>query len=290
MPADREIPADREMPGVAEMRVVAKVALLSVGIWWVLGGDAMSQGPEQGGRFNLELPTLGGKQFWADVRHFHKWRIQLNVVTGHYRLLDSNNIRHAWGTLGECSRALESIRKSRSIPSMQGKAVVLLHGLMRSRSSMQGLSDYLEKKGGFEVFNVSYPTTRNEVGQHAKRLSGILNQLDGIEEINFVAHSLGNLVIRHYLGDAKKSETGPDPRITRISCLVRPTKVRRLPSDLGVISFSAGSRGVLGINWHTTGKIFGATWLPRRLNLESSPEDAANQVGTTPCCLEMMIW
>ena len=36
----------------------------------------------------IPLPTMGGKQFWADELFFHQWRIQRNVLTGHYRLLD----------------------------------------------------------------------------------------------------------------------------------------------------------------------------------------------------------
>ena len=32
--------------------------------------------------------TLGGRQFWGDVHYFRGWRIQQNVFTKHYRLLD----------------------------------------------------------------------------------------------------------------------------------------------------------------------------------------------------------
>ena len=28
---------------------------------------------------NIKTKTLGGRQFWADVEYFHKWRIQQNV-------------------------------------------------------------------------------------------------------------------------------------------------------------------------------------------------------------------
>ena len=42
--------------------------------------------------------------------------------------------------------------------------------------------------------------------------------LDGIEEINFVAHSMGNIVVRHYLADLKQ----PDPRFRRMVMLAPP--------------------------------------------------------------------
>src|SRR3989304_9434008 len=70
------------------------------------------------------LPTLGGKQFWADELFFHKWRIQRNVFTGHYRLLDENNRRHAWGTFDQCREILEKIKHQRHLPPMKGKAVI----------------------------------------------------------------------------------------------------------------------------------------------------------------------
>ena len=50
------------------------------------------------------MPTLGGKQFWADELFFHQWRIQRNVFTGHCRLLDEHDLRHASGTLRRVPR------------------------------------------------------------------------------------------------------------------------------------------------------------------------------------------
>jgi len=176
------------------------------------------------GMINLETPTLGGKQFWADVRHFHGWRIQRNAVTGHYRLLDGSDRRHAWGTKGQCLAALEQVKRDRRLPPMRGRAVVVLHGLGRSRSSMTGLCEYLRRKGGYTVFNVTYPSTRAPIAEHAKTLAEIIDHLDGIEEINFVAHSLGNIVVRRYLADQTDEATGkrPDPRIRRIVMLAPP--------------------------------------------------------------------
>jgi pimeloyl-ACP methyl ester carboxylesterase len=156
------------------------------------------------------MPTMGGKQFWSDELFFHKWRIQRNVFTGHYRLLDEYNRRHASGTFEECRRVLDDIKLKRRLPPMKGKAVIVLHGLFRSHNSMDSLCDYLREHGGYEVFNVTYPSTRDDIGEHARSLAHIIDNLDGIEEVNFVAHSMGNIVIRHYLGDLRKQETEVD--------------------------------------------------------------------------------
>ena len=174
---------------------------------------------------NIEGPTLGGKQFWTDQLIFHDWRIQRNAWTKHYRLLDHENTRRAWGTYTHCSDRLEALKQQEKLPPMRGKAVVVLHGLVRSRQSMSGLCDYLAERGDYTLVNVSYASTRNRLDQHARSLARIIENLGPeITEINFVGHSLGNLVIRHYLGD----QTDPreckevDPRIKRIVMLAPP--------------------------------------------------------------------
>jgi hypothetical protein len=99
------------------------------------------------------------------------------------------------------------------------------------------------------VFNVSYPSTRASIDVHARRLRGILAKLDGISEINFVAHSLGNLVIRYYLGDGR-----PDPRIRRMVMLGPPNNGARLAELAGhneLFDLVAGKSGVqLARHWN----------------------------------------
>ena len=191
--------------------------------------------PPDSGRPNLKLPTLGAKQFWADELHVHGWRIQRNVLTDHCRLLDEKDFRHAWGSYDACKAKLDAIGREKKFPEMKGKAVVVIHGLGRTRSSMRKMARYLKDEGGYTVFNISYPSTRQNVQAHAKRLAGIVENLDGIEEINFVGHSLGNIVLRHYLGDHTDAKTGrvPDKRIGRIVMLAPPNNGAQLGKKLG---------------------------------------------------------
>lgn len=172
----------------------------------------------------VPMPTMGGMQFWGDELCFHGWRIQRNVLTGHCRLLDGNNLRHAWGTYEHCRTKLEKIKRDQSLPPMQGKAVIVLHGLADTRLSMALLCKHLERKGGYTVFNVVYPSTRQRIGDHARALAKIIRNLDGIEEISFVGHSMGNIVVRHYLADQTDAATRrrPDPRIQRLVMLGPP--------------------------------------------------------------------
>lgn len=148
---------------------------------------------------NVTWKTLGGKQFWADELFFHDWRVQRNVLTGHCRLLDGDDVRHAWGTFEQCRAKLDEIRRERELPPMRGKVVIVLHGLFRSHDSMAPLCRYLEKQGGYTVLNVEYPTTRRDIAAHARVLGRIIENLDGVEQIDLVGHSLGNIVLRYYL-------------------------------------------------------------------------------------------
>jgi pimeloyl-ACP methyl ester carboxylesterase len=187
---------------------------------------------------NVPLPTTGGKQFWTDELFFRQWRIQRNVFTGHFRLLDEKDRRQAWGTLEQCRDRLEEIKRTRRLPPMRGKAVIVLHGLVRSHDSMNGLCKHLRERGHFEVFNVTYASTQGEIGDYAAALGRIVQRLEGIEEISFVGHSLGNIVIRYYLaGEGRQQAEGkqpatqvkekatpgrPDPRIKRFVMLAPP--------------------------------------------------------------------
>lgn len=176
------------------------IAALRVGVFV---GRLGAQPPDPA---EFPMPTMGGKQFWADQLFFHQWRIQRNTFTDHCRLLDEHDFRHASGSYDDCLAVLERIKKTRQLPPMKGRAVLVLHGLIRSRSSMDSLCQYLHEQGGYAVFNVEYPSTQSDIGEHAQSLRHIINNLHGIEEINFVGHSMGNIVIRRYLGDLERQD------------------------------------------------------------------------------------
>lgn len=174
---------------------------------------------------NLEARTLGGTQFWGDELVLRDWRIQRNAVTGHYRLLDDQNVRHAWGTWDECTAKFDEIRREKPLEPHRGKVVVLVHGLGRSRSYMGSIAAEL-RGAGYEVVTFSYPSTRADIARHAAGLSHVVGHLSEAKEINFIAHSLGNLVVRHALyneAEAAKAAGRPfDARIKRFVMLGPP--------------------------------------------------------------------
>ena len=167
------------------------------------------------------MKTLGGRQFWGDVRWFHGWRIQQNVLTGHYRLLDKDDYRHASGTLAECQKKLEAVARELKLQPMKGKVVIAVHGIFRSSKSFAKMRDRLENDG-YTVIGFDYPSSRVDIAKSAKYLEHVVTSLKGVEEINFVVHSMGGLIVRQYRGQHK------DKRVKRLVMLGVPNNGAQL--------------------------------------------------------------
>jgi pimeloyl-ACP methyl ester carboxylesterase len=156
------------------------------------------QAKEETARQKFALKTLGGRQFWGDVHFFHGWRIQKNALTGHFRLLDPKDYRHATGSRKECDDELRRFTETLKLKPMTGKVVMLVHGIIRSSKSFNALAARL-KKDGYTVVGFDYPSTRTDIRDSAEYLHSVIESLDKVDEINFVVHSMGGIVVRSYL-------------------------------------------------------------------------------------------
>ena len=58
---------------------------------------------------NIPFPTMGGLVFWNNIAECNGWKIQQNMLTHHARIIDSNDVRIAWGTLDEMKDLLEDL-------------------------------------------------------------------------------------------------------------------------------------------------------------------------------------
>lgn len=163
----------------------------------------------------LAMPTMGGRVFWGDVLHFRGFRIQQNVITKHHRLLDANDRRFASGTYEECVAKLDEIKQERQLAPLDGKVVILVHGMGRSSKSWPKMCKALEA-AGYQVVPFDYPSTRCAISDSAEYLAQVVRGLDGVDEINFVCHSMGGLVVRAYAGN------NSDDRIKRMVMLAVP--------------------------------------------------------------------
>jgi pimeloyl-ACP methyl ester carboxylesterase len=199
---------------------------------------------------------MGGSQYWSDVRVVGGWKIQRNAVTDHHRLIDPTDVRHAWGTYEQCEQTLQRELSEQQVLPISGKVVILLHGLLRSNDSMERLKDHLSEQGGYQVINFAYASSQAPIDVHAADLKSVIDGLgDEVTEINFVAHSMGNIVVRYYLKQLEQSNEKPPVPFGRMVMLAPPNqgseKAINLAKSTRMFEKIAGPSGLqLGVGWN----------------------------------------
>jgi len=80
------------------------------------------------------------------------------------------------------------------------RVVVLQHGIWRTAASLGRLERTL-RAHGYEVSNESYPSTAGTIQQHAEQLRDQVERVfaQPVDELYFVGHSMGGLVVQEYL-------------------------------------------------------------------------------------------
>ncbi len=78
---------------------------------------------------SLLSKTAGGTQLWTDHLYRGEFRIQQNVLTGHWRLLDANDVRRTWGTRAECETLLDDLQPKTSPECKAGRVAKACHRL-----------------------------------------------------------------------------------------------------------------------------------------------------------------
>ncbi|MEM8713178.1 MAG: alpha/beta fold hydrolase [Planctomycetota bacterium] len=150
---------------------------------------------------NVALKTAGGQQLWADLAWEADWRVQRHVFTGHCRLLDPADVRRGWGSEAAMLGALRLRSATGELRAPRSRAVILLHGLWRTRDLMRPMKVAFED-AGYDVLDLGYPSTRAPVASHAAQVAALLERLPhDYDDVSFVTHSLGALVVRQLLAD-----------------------------------------------------------------------------------------
>ncbi len=86
-------------------------------------------------------------------------------------------------------------------PDGAHRLVVLVHGMFRTSSSLGRLGRTLAAHG-YEVLPFDYPSNAARIEEHAARLAAAIEARWAerpVDELRFVAHSMGGLVVHEYL-------------------------------------------------------------------------------------------
>ncbi len=88
--------------------------------------------------------------------------------------------------------------------------VVLLHGILRSKTDMLPLTKYLEKRG-YGVINILYPSRENTLEELVEFVHGKIEDCKDFTDehtLHFVTHSMGGLITRYYIHECRPKNLG----------------------------------------------------------------------------------
>lgn len=129
-------------------------------------------------------------------------------------------------------------------PAHEQECVILVHGMMRSAASMNGLDEFLRSRG-YQTVNLDYPTTSDSIERIAEMyiapaVAQCLEQR--YEKIHFVTHSMGGVVVRRYL-EEHAAKIPPGSRVVMLAPPNRGTEVADFFKDSSLYRSITGPAG-----------------------------------------------
>jgi len=139
-----------------------------------------------------------------------------------------------------------------SSPAM-ADCVVLLHGLARTEASFIVMEEALQAQG-YTTFRPDYPSTELDIATLSEETLPYAIRVCGEARIHVVTHSMGGILLRHWLGANRPENLG------RVVMLAPPNHGTELVDELGGTELFRWLGGPAGQQLGT-----GAQALPERL-------------------------
>ncbi len=126
--------------------------------------------------------------------------------------------------------------------NMDREAVILLHGLARTSTSMNKMQEALEDEG-FKTCNIDYPSTQHRISILAQehilpKIKACVGNIDS--PIHFVTHSIGGILVRYFAKHALISHMG---RVVMLSPPNQGSEVVDALGDTWFFEFINGPAG-----------------------------------------------
>jgi len=188
---------------------------------------------------------------WSDDIIRHDWRLQRRPGKDVCRILDPRDDVVHEGSRQACLDALATLEQAGRVQPVSGPTVIVLHGLGEGRRSMRPLVEHLRKTIDATVLSFGYASTSAGIDDHGRSLAAVIKELPAADSISFVGHSMGNLVVRRWMGLAAENDLA---RVRRMVMLGPPNQGSELARKVAKISvlaaLSNGAARELVLEWN----------------------------------------
>lgn len=187
---------------------------------------------------------------WTDEEVRHDWRLQRRPGSDACRILDPADVVVKAGTAAECREAFAHIAATERLPAVRDETVILLHGLGEGRDSMLPLAEHLRGSLDATVLLYGYASVKADIDAHGRALARMVAALPRTTRLNFVGHSLGNLVIRRYMALADAGDVARARRVVMLGPPNQGSDLARMASRIwGVAARAEGAARDLLVEW-----------------------------------------